>query len=180
MSRSHLLRSLASFYVVATATTAAVADPPASTPATAGAVDPSAVQDLTGRWQGRFRSSRAQRASCEGDTCNTLTLDVARCNAGWCGVRVMENGACGATAMTLAGPTMDHKELVFDGTLQLAEGTEPYSVRVSGFAATDKSPTIWLIGDTGGSLRMLRRSFPFEAQLTRQGEPACKAEQKTS
>lgn len=147
----------------------------------APSVGPAALTDISGRWQGHFHAFGAKRASCTGPECNIMTLDVGRCGAAWCGVVINKDGGCGATALRLDGPKVEGSELAFEGSLKLAEGAEPYTVRATGFArGGDPAATLWLIGDTGGSLRFMRRTFPFEARLSRQGEPVCKGEQKTS
>ncbi len=187
MFRKVVTRILGSVCVAAAAALplaaeAGSADAGASQGDVALATAPTALSDISGRWEGRFRAYGARRAACTGEDCNKLTLDVARCGETWCGVVVDKDGGCGVTALRAAGPkAAEADELAFEGTLKLAEGTEPYTVRVSGQAKLDDEPTtLWVIGDTGGELRLFRRSFPFEARLTRQGEPTCKGEAKTS
>lgn len=174
MSRANFALILAAVCVVAGAATVSAAEP----------AKPTAFQsldDLGGRWQGHFRAFGAKRVACSGEGCNTLTLDVSRCGEGWCGVEVATGGACGTTALKIGAGKRDGGQTAFEGTLQLAERTEPYTVRISGHPGEAGKPaTLWAVGDTGGSLRMLRRTFPFEAQLARQGEASCKPEHKTS
>lgn len=171
--------SLALVCVAAGAGPALAADAPSQ--ASPEVVAPTKLEDISGRWQGRFRAYGAKRSSCTGEDCNRLTLDVSRCGSAWCGVVVPKEGGCGETAMRLDGPRADGREAAFTGTLKLAEGTEPYTVRTSGIARDSVDPaTMWIIGDTGGELRMFRRSFPFEATMARQGDAVCKPEQKTS
>lgn len=180
MSRSLIQRIVACVCVVAAAGFTPGASVAGDDAAAGSPVHATALQDLAGRWQGRFHAFGARRASCQGDDCHALTLDIGRCGDGWCGVIVGKDGGCGATALKLASGKPDGREYAFEGTISIAEGTEPYTVRATGNRRSADDPAVlWLIGDTGGTLRMMRRTFPFEAQLTRQGEPACK-EQKTS
>lgn len=183
MVRNMLQRFLSLGAICVAGAAAATAGQPA--PAAEAAPPPAeakpipALQDITGRWTGRFH---ARRASCSGDDCNMMTIDMARCGAAWCGVVVPKEGGCGDTALRLEGPRKDgNSEAVFTGSLRLAPGSEPYTVRVSGVEGNGgETASLWLLGDTGGDLRMFRRSFPLEAHMTRQGEPACKGEPKTS
>ncbi len=73
----------------------------------------------------------------------------------------------------------------FNGTLQLASGTEPYVVHTSIFmpAPTIRRATplkLQITGDTGGQFRAYRRSFPFEAQMARIKDAVCHAPQTVS
>lgn len=121
--------------------------------------------DIAGRWQGD---------SYTRETGGKLTLDIVACGTGWCGIKIADNNACGATALKLDGGTLEGENLVFKGTLELARGTEPYVIHSYLMPATDGAPaTLQLIGDTGGQFRAYRRSFPFEAQLTRASDPVC-------
>jgi hypothetical protein len=128
--------------------------------------------DIGGRWQGD---------SYTRETGGKLTLDIVACGAGWCGIKIGDNNACGATALKLDGGTLEGENLVFTGTLEFARGTEPYVIRSSLMPAAAGAPaTLQLTGDTGGVFRAYRRSFPFEAQLTRASDPVCHAPQSVS
>ena len=130
------------------------------------------ASDIAGRWQG---DSYARDAG------GKLTLDIVACGAGWCGIKIGDNNACGATALKLDGGTLEGESLAFSGTLELARGTEPYVIHSYLSPAADGAPaTLQLIGDTGGVFRAYRRSFPFEAQLTRASDPTCHAPQSVS
>jgi hypothetical protein len=123
--------------------------------------------DIGGRWQGDSYTREAG---------GKLTLDIVACEAGWCGIKIGDNNACGATALKLDGGTLEGESLAFSGTLELARGTEPYVIHSYLTPAADGAPaTLQLIGDTGGVFRAYRRSFPFEAQLTRASDPVCHA-----
>jgi hypothetical protein len=154
-------------------------------PAASEAVQP-ARADLAGRWEGRTYELSRRGSDCSGTNgpC-TLTLDVARCGGGWCGVEV--TGAerrCGATALKLDGGSGPDKGSapVFNGDLSLAKGTEPYVVEVYlvGPAAADEVAQLQIVGDTGGEFRMFRRSFPFSATLAKISDAKCQPESTVS
>lgn len=143
---------------------------------------PAAV-DLSGRWEGRsFELARAS-ADC-GDKPCTLTLDLARCAGGWCGVEVIgTEQRCGATALRLdAGAGGNGSVTTFKGKLALAKGTEPYVVEA--YLVSDAPATgareLQITGDTGGEFRVFRRSFPFNATLARTSEAHCRPESTVS
>lgn len=128
--------------------------------------------NIAGRWQG---DSWAQDRNAK------LTLDIVACGSGWCGIRVSADNACGATALKLAGGAVDEDTARYEGTLELAPGTEPYTVQAAIFPPEDGKPLqMQLTGDTGGQFRAYRRSFPFEAALVRIQDPVCQAPQTVS
>jgi len=145
----------------------------AATPLASGAIAADVkAADIGGRWQG---DSYARDAG------GKLTLDIVACGAGWCGIKIGDDNACGNTALKLDGGTMDGENLLFTGTLELARGNEPYVIHTYLMPAAEGAPaTLQLIGDTGGTFRAYRRSFPFEAQLTRASDPVCHAPQTVS
>lgn len=138
--------------------------------------------DIGGRWEGRTFELARHGSDCGGKPC-TLTLDVARCAAGWCGVEVIgTEQRCGATALKLDAGEATGGNTRFKGKLELAKGTEPYVVEaylvtMSGDAAGKQ---LQIVGDTGGEFRMFRRSFPFNATLAKSGEARCKPETTVS
>jgi len=133
-----------------------------------------AASEIAGRWEGAsFALGRAQ-SDCEDDRC-TLVLDLSACRTGWCGVEVGRDAACGATALTLDGGAVGSGNVVFKGKLSLARGTEPYVVEAY-LRRDEGKPALEIIGDTGGTFRMFRRSFPFNATLARAGDAKCRPE----
>lgn len=123
--------------------------------------------DISGRWQGDSYAI--------GGAPDKLTLDIVACGPGWCGVKVEANNACGITALKLDAGTADPDSVTFKGTLALARGTEPYTVQSYLMPPAEGEPVrLQVIGDTGGTFRIFRRSFPFEAQLTRTSDAVCK------
>jgi hypothetical protein len=126
---------------------------------------------IGGRWTGDTYDQK---------TGSLITLDIVACGNSWCGIMVEAGDKCGATAMKvdfvepLGDPQSD--SLRFDGTLELAPGTEPYMVQAWLLSANEKHPLmIQISGDTGGVYREYRRSFPFEARLVRVQDAVCHA-----
>lgn len=133
--------------------------------------------NIEGRWQGKSWAG-------EGDV--ALTLDIVRCGGGWCGIKVAADNSCQGTALKLDAGAVGDENVTFTGRLELAPGTEPYVVHATIFAPEPGSGRglgvldMMVTGDTGGEYRAYRRSFPFEAQLTRITEPTCHAPQTVS
>jgi hypothetical protein len=128
--------------------------------------------DIVGRWQGETWVKGGG---------GSLTLDVVACGKGWCGIRVAANDTCAGTSLKLGAGMLAHGSAQFEGTLQLAPGTEPYTVQALIFSPEPGKPLAMRIaGDTGGQFRVYRRSFPFEANLARTGEPVCYTPQTVS
>lgn len=173
-----MVSSFAALCVLAAAARAVAGDAAIDRPSEAPA-----AADLAGRWEGRtFELARA--ASDCGDTPCTLTLDLARCASGWCGVEVIgAEHRCGATALRLDdGTEAGGSARQFKGRLELAKGTEPYVVEaylvtLSGEGAETQ---LQIVGDTGGEFRMFRRSFPFNATLVRVSDAKCRPESTVS
>lgn len=143
-----------------------------------------ALIDIAGRWEGRsFELARTK--DCGGDEPCTLTLDLARCATGWCGVEVIgRERRCGTTALKLDGGVVNPEGglTLFKGKLELAQGTEPYVVEVYLYPPNggDDKSALEITGDTGGEFRMFRRSFPFNATLARAGDAACRPDATVS
>ena len=74
---------------------------------------------------------------------------------------------------------------VFMGKVELAKGSAPYVVEAwynpAGQTAGEGSDQAHLnmVGDTGEML-MMRRSFPFQAELARTGDAQCTLDKATS
>ena len=143
---------------------------------------------LAGRWNGtryayNLRVPNVQ--DCGGKPC-TLTYDIVACPDGWCGIAVTDATSCGAVALHLKPEAKANRREAFTGKLELAKGSAPYTVEAwyspSGSTAGEGSDQAHLnfVGDTGGELLMMRRSFPFQAELTRTGDAQCTLEKATS
>lgn len=127
---------------------------------------------IAGRWQG---------PSWAGDGEASLTLDIVACGQGWCGIRVADNDKCAGTALKLNAGIVEENYAQFEGTLQLAAGTEAYTVHATIFPPEpDNKLTMQITGDTGGQYRAFRRSFPFEAQIARIKDAVCHAPETVS
>lgn len=128
--------------------------------------------DIAGRWQG---TTWAQ------ETGGGLTLDIVACGDGWCGIRVAANDVCAGTALKVGTGVVEENNAQFEGTLELAAGTEPYTVHATIFPPEEgKQLTMQITGDTGGQFRAYRRSFPFEAEMARTQDAVCKVPQTVS
>jgi hypothetical protein len=128
--------------------------------------------DIAGRWQGNTWTSEAGRE---------LTLDIVACGSGWCGIRVAANDACSGTALKVSAGTVAENNAQFEGTLELAPGTEPYTVHVTIFPPEEgQALAMQITGDTGGQFRAYRRSFPFEAQMARTRDAVCRVPETVS
>jgi hypothetical protein len=148
--------------------------------------------NLAGRWKGpRYaHNMRApDPANCGGKPCE-LTYDIVACPDGWCGIAVSDAAPCGPIAVHLKPDTTAKRPNRFNGHLELAKDTAPYTVE-AWFSAADPragegSGTLNLahlhfVGDTGdGGMLMMRRSFPFQAELARIGDAQCTLEKATS
>jgi hypothetical protein len=128
--------------------------------------------DIAGRWAGQSYTQ---------DSGGVLTLDIVACGDGWCGVRVAANDSCAGTALKLNGGNVEENNAQFEGTLELAPGTEPYTVHATIFPPEEGKPLgMQITGDTGGEFRAYRRTFPFEAQMARLKDAVCHAPQTVS
>ena len=128
--------------------------------------------DIAGRWTGDTYAS---------ESAGSLTLDIVACGAGWCGIRVAANDTCAGTALKIGAGVVEENNAQFEGTLELAAGTAPYTVHATIFPPEDGKPlTMQITGDTGGQFRAFRRSFPFEAQMARTHDAVCKPPQTVS
>lgn len=131
--------------------------------------------DIAGRWSGTSHAEKSR---------SILTLDIVACGKGWCGIKVEAGEKCGGTALKVAfgeplGPPSH--SLQFDGTFELADGTEPYIVQAWLVPPSEKHPLhLQIAGDTGGPYREYRRSFEFDVQLVRVGDAVCRAPQTVS
>mgnify|MGYP000894278180 CR=1 FL=1 len=155
----------------------------AAMPAFAGPEGPA----LGGRWQGTNYRMAALSPDCDKDGCK-MTLDIAPCGKVWCGIEVAKDGSCGATALEIAiKEKYEDGAFSFTGKLSLAANTEPYVIeaylqpaekgdRQAG--SEDQPMRLSMTGDTGGTFRAYRRSFPFHATLARAGDAICKGTQK--
>lgn len=135
--------------------------------------------DIGGRWAGQPMGYLDPAKVCGVKGCE-LTLDIVRCADKWCGIRVETSNACGGVALSLTPHAVTDPEVtpVFDGKLELADGTQPYVIEAVLRAGTDGARTqLTMVGDTGPELMLMRRSFPFRAVMARIGDAECKMDQ---
>jgi hypothetical protein len=161
-------RILASICVLATAAPLA---------ATAAGSDLKPMQ-IAGRWTGETYTEKTGGPL-------SLTLDIVPCGNAWCGIKIEAGDKCGGTALKVESvePLADSQSdsLQFNGSLELAAGTEPYVVQAWLVPPQENSGlSLQLTGDTGGEYRAYRRSFPFEAQMVRTQDAVCHAPQTVS
>jgi hypothetical protein len=137
---------------------------------------------LAGRWSGsHYGYGRgASSGSCSAEGCK-LIYDIVACKEGWCGIAVNNDKTCGAIAVRLAADRKSPEPNTFDGKLELVKGSADYTVKAWFYADKD-SGTVQLrfLGDTGPELLLMRRSFPFEADLARTGDAVCTLDKATS
>jgi hypothetical protein len=123
--------------------------------------------------------------SCGGKPC-TLTFDIVACDDGWCGIRVADDKPCGPVSLHLKQDNKRAGRSAFQGKLDLIKGSAEYTVEAwyapAGTQAGEGSDQAHLnfIGDTGGEMLLMRRTFPFQAELARTGDAQCTLDKATS
>ena len=162
--------------------TAAAADAAVAEPANAAPIV------LAGRWTGPrygFSMRAPSGQDCGGKRCE-LTYDIVACGDSWCGIAVTEETPCGAIGLRMTSDVKRNHRNAFTGQLELAKGSAPYTIEAwyappsAEAGARPEQPRLSLVGDTGGELLMMRRSFPFQAELARVGDAQCTLEKATS
>ena len=150
--------------------------------------------NLAGRWSGHHYANTMRAPIKVGETgsavaapkLNTLTYDIVACGDAWCGIAVTDETTCGAIALKLDRDPKSGRGNAFSGKLELAKGSAPYVVEAWYSAPNSKAGEgsdkahLNFVGDTGGELLMMRRSFPFQAEMARVSEPVCTLEKATS
>lgn len=123
------------------------------------------VEDLSGRWA-------SQR--------HGYTLDVTRCGAEWCGVKLKDDKSCGAVVLRLERRVVEANRPPFEGTLTLDPAARTYQVYATpSLAGAAGAPEIFLLGYIGRP-NPLSRTIPFQDTLVRGGDAVCRAENKVS
>lgn len=140
---------------------------------------PTAMVSLAGRWSGKRHGYG--RSDADGDCIGcALTYDFVACKDGWCGIAVKDGKTCGAIGVRLAAnAAVGNGGGTYKGQLVLAKDTAPYSVE-AWYSSDEGTAKLHFLGDTGPELRIMRRSFPFEAELARTGDATCTLEKATS
>ena len=123
-------------------------------------------KDLSGRWT-------SQR--------HGYVLDVTRCGAEWCGIKLKPDQSCGALALRLTStPSTDGlRGLV--GSLILEPTVRTYKISASTSPAGAMRPNeIHLLGNPNDPPQLLTRTILFQDTLVRGPEANCTAESKPS
>ena len=137
---------------------------------------------LAGRWTGQYYGfgHSGEDTDCSDSGCK-LTYDIVACKEGWCGISVQADNSCGAKALHLSANPQQDGGPMFQGRLEIAKGAAPYAVGT--WPSVDKDTgavSLHLIGNTGAELLLFRRSYPFDATLTRSGDAVCTLDKTTS
>ena len=140
-----------------------------------------APAEIAGRWTGNYYGHGSHHGNCADSGC-TMTLDISACATGWCGVRVNPDGGCGGVAMNVTTAEARANAQTFTGKLDLVPGADAYSIQATLWKSEDEPAKrfVNMIGDTGPELRFMRRSFPFEAALSRSGDATCVSDKPVS
>ena len=136
---------------------------------------------LAGRWSGPHDGygRQGEQTDCAGEGC-TLTYDIVACKEGWCGIAVKDGKTCGPIGIRLAADdAKGNGDMAFKGKLELAKGSAAYTVE-AWYRLDEGRQGLHFLGDTGPELLLMRRSFPFEADLTRAGDATCTLDKATS
>jgi len=135
---------------------------------------------LSGRWSGQYNTFGRQVTgkNCANDGCG-FTYDIVACKEGWCGITVNDDKSCGPVGVRLAADLPQEGEAAFKGKLELAKGSAAFTVE-AWYRSDDNKLTLHFLGDTGPVLLLMRRSFPFEADLARTGDATCTLDKATS
>jgi hypothetical protein len=118
-----------------------------------------AASALEGRW-------RSQQPA--------LTLDIARCAEGFCGMAVDDSGGCGGRVLTFSGPAPTLLGSEASGRLQLPGTRAPLDARVAlAPLPQGTAPVLEIVAVEAGGGGFMRRVFPFEARFARVGAAGC-------
>jgi hypothetical protein len=114
------------------------------------------------------------------DATGTL-LDIDRCGAAWCGIRLNEDSTCGDLALRFTaqeGPDGATRVL---GSFDRRAGADRHAVKGSlHHRLSDGTATLSLVGEPGDRLGFIRRMYTFYDALARVGDPACRHADATS
>lgn len=112
---------------------------------------------------------------------SSLTLDLSRCQEGWCGVEVTDAN-CGRTALRIAAADPEkrpHNLGQFFGQFERAAGTQPYAVRAY-IVQNVSAVQLKLVGHSGNQFEMWRRTFSLNMLLVHSGKAQCRPDSKVS
>jgi hypothetical protein len=114
----------------------------------------------------------------------SLTLDLSRCDDGWCGIEVTNAGSCGRTMLRVANGT-GNDEGQLTGRLELDAQALPYTIAMHLIRRNPNGPETLMIrghtrGNTATEVRPWRRIYPFMAEFTRVSDATCRHAPKVS
>jgi hypothetical protein len=128
-----------------------------------------------GDFKGRWVSERSK-----------LTLDIAPCGDGFCGVIVVDN-TCGHTALRISERGVGKGVIarppgyvILEGQLELAAGAKPYGVQASLSRNEAGAERLFIAGHSGGAFSPMRRMYDYRDLMARAGEATCAPAPKTS
>ena len=130
-------------------------------------------QQIEGRWTSAAPSHPPGTRAGN----RTVTVDISRCGASWCGVAVAPDGRCGATSLRVEAGVALADRAEFSGRFELAPNTQPYAIQAYLFPH-DGVLGLHMYGNTGDTFRFERRTFPLDIFLARTGEPKCRPDPK--
>lgn len=135
---------------------------------------------LAGRWIGTYgRGGFSDERGCGTQGCK-FAYDIVACKDGWCGILLKPEMSCGDVGLHLTAEAAEGNR-AFDGRLEITKGAAPFFVQAWRSVKEESRETqLHLVGSTEPKLLLFRRSFPFEARLTRSGEALCPLPQTTS
>lgn len=123
-------------------------------------------EDLSGRWT-------SQR--------HGYVLDVTRCGAEWCGIKLNPDQSCGALALRLAPVSSTDGLRGLVGSLILEPTVRSYKISASASPAGAMRPNeIRLLGNPNAPPQPMTRTILFQDTLVRGPEATCTAESKPS
>ena len=104
----------------------------------------------------------------------SLTLDLSRCDDGWCGIEVTSAGSCGRTMLRVAKGTGDN-DGQFTGRLDLDPQAHPYTVAIHLVRRKPNDPETLVIrghtrGSAGTEFQPWRRIYPYMVEFARVGD----------
>ncbi len=142
---------------------------------------PASAQSPPSGFEGRWAQ---EGRHCTGPECRRV-YDFAPCGTGWCGVEVKEGGACGSVAFRLQTSEGLAPGSELTGRYERAPGAEAYTVRVNVRPPSPRDPQpassrLVIVGNTGTTLELFRRTFPLHMVLQREGDAVCKANNSVS
>jgi hypothetical protein len=110
----------------------------------------------------------------------SLTLDLSRCDDGWCGVAVTNAGSCGRTILRVAKGNDDAQ---LTGRLDLDPQAQPYTIAIHLVRRKPNDPETLMIrghtrGDASTQFQAWRRIYPYMAEFARIGDATCRHDPK--